>query len=313
MRERIIARILVFALLLGMAGAALSWSFQQSASSSTVPVSLIVSVEAKHGKDIPAIYREDVRAFQGRARLPVTEWVAMQGDHADLELFILIDDAANSSLGSQFDDVRQFMNAQPASTAIGVAYMHHGTVEIVQNLTKDHALAGKSLRLPLGDPGVSPSPYLSLSDLMQRWPESPVRREILLVSSGIDRLQPGPNDSYLGEAIERAQRAGIQIYTIYASSAGHFGHSYWRFNWGQNNLSQLAEETGGETYFQGFQTPISFAPYLDAFADRLKHQYRLTVLATPGKKASYQGIRLETEVPNAELVAAERIFVPAAK
>lgn len=313
MRGRKIAWIIVFALLIGMTGAALSWSFQQSASSSTVPVSLIVSVEAKHGKDIPTIHREDVRVFHGSERLSVTEWVALQGDHADLELFLLIDDATNPSLGSQFDDVRQLMNAQPASTAIGVAYMRHGTVEIVQNLTKDHALAGKSLRLPLGDPGVSPSPYLSLSDLIQRWPESPARREIFMISSGIDRLQPGPNDSYLAGAIDRAQRAGIQIYTIYASSAGHFGHSYWRFNWGQNNLSRLAEETGGEAYFQGFQTPISFAPYLDEFADRLKHQYRLTVLAKPEKKASYQGIRLETEVPNAELVAAERIFVPAAK
>jgi hypothetical protein len=141
----------------------------------------------------------------------------------------------------QFDDLRQFMSGQQATTAIAVCYIRYGTVDIVQNFTKDRAHAGKALRLPLGS-GVSASPYLSMSDLMKRWPESLARREIFLVSSGIDRLYSGPNDPYLVEAIERAQRAGIQIYAIYASAVGHFGHSFWRFNWGQNNLSRLADD-----------------------------------------------------------------------
>jgi len=304
---------MVFGLLIGMAGAAVSWSFPQGASSSTVPVTLVVSVEAQHGKDVPTIHREDVRVFQGRDRLQVTDWVPLQGDQAELELFVLLDDASDPAIASQFDDLRQFMNAQPASTAIAVGYMRHGTVEIVQKFTKDRAQAGKALRLPVGVSGTSPSPYLSNSDLIKGWAESPARREIFMISSGIDLLQPGPNDTYLAEAIDRAQRAGIQIYTIYASSTGHFGHSYWRFNWGQNNLSQLADETGGEAYFQGFQTPISFTPFLEQFADRLKHQYRLTVLAKAGEKVSFQRIRLETEVPNAQLVAADKVYVPAAK
>jgi len=113
--------------------------------------------------------------------------------------------------------------------------------------------------------------------------------------------------------VDHAQRAGIQISAIYCSGAGHGGHSFRRFHWGLNNLSQLADETGGEAYSQGFQTPVSFTPSLEQFADRLKHQYRLTVLAKPETKASYQPIRVETEVPNADLVTAERIFVPAAK
>jgi hypothetical protein len=75
----------------------------------------------------------------------------------------------------------------------------------------------------------------------------------------------------------------------------------------------LAEQTGGEAYFQGFQTPISYAPYLEQLADRLDHQYRLEFLAKLRRKATYQRVRLETEVPNAELVAAEHVYVPAAK
>lgn len=287
-----------------------SWS-SQGVASETVPVSIVVSVEAKHGKDIPTIYREDVRVFHDQERLRVTEWLPLQGEQAGLELFLLIDDSTDSSVGGQLDDLKKFINAQPATTAIAVGYIRYGTVSIAQNFTKDHSLAGKALRIPMGPGGGMASPYLALKDLIDRWPESTNRHEIFLVSSGIDALQPGPTNSYLDEAIGRAQRAGVQVYSIYASREGHFGHSYWRFSWGQNNLSRLADETGAEAYFQGLQMPISFAPYLDEFADRLKHQYKLTFLARPRKEAGLQRIRLSTEVSNAELVAAGYVYVPA--
>jgi len=283
------------------------------ASDQAVPVSMVVSVEAKQGKTVPAVNREDVIASQGKDRLKVTDWVPLQGDKANLQLFILIDDATDPSIGLQFSSVKQFINAQPATTAIGIGYMRNGMVEVVQNLTKDHAQAAKALRLPMGFVGGTASPYLCVSDLMKRWPESPSRREIFMVSDGIDRLQPGPANTYLSEAISLAQRFGIQIYTIYASGIGHSGHVFWMINWGQNNLSQLADETGGEGYFQGFQTPISFSPFLDEFAERLKHQYRVTFLAVPQKQANYQNVRFTTEVSSAELVAAPRVYVPAAK
>lgn len=61
------------------------------------------------------------------------------------------------------------------------------------------------------------------------------------------------------------------------------------------------------------QTPVSFSPFLDEFAERLKHQYRVTFLASPQKQASYQNVRLTTEVSNAEMVAAPRVYVPAAR
>jgi hypothetical protein len=92
---------------------------------------------------------------------------------------------------------------------------------------------------------------------------------------------------------------------------GHFGHSFWRINWGQNYLSQIADETGGEAYFLGDETPVSFAPYLDDLTHRLAHQYLLAFLPKPEKKAGLQRVKLRTEVPNAELVAADNVYVPA--
>jgi hypothetical protein len=284
----------------------------QEASSTGAPVHMVVTVEPRHGSNVPVINREDVMVYQGRDRAKVTDWLALQGEHAGLQLFILIDDSANTSLGSQLEDIRQFITAQPATTAIGVAYMRNGIADVLQNPTNDHAQAAKALRLPFGDPGASASPYFSVSDLIKRWPEIPVRREILMVSDGIDRYWgSGPSDPYVDSTIDDAQRAGVIIFSIYMPGGGHFGHSFWRINWGQNYLSQISDETGGESYYLGFGAPVSFAPYLDDLTHRLTRQYLLTFLAKPEKKAGFQQVKLRTEVPNAELVAADRVYVPA--
>jgi hypothetical protein len=84
-------------------------------------------------------------------------------------------------------------------------------------------------------------------------------------------------------------------------------------NWGQNYLSEMAEETGGEAYFLGSETPVSFAPYLDDLSQRLTHQYLLVFQAKPEKKPGLQSVRLRTELPNVELAAADKVFVPAEK
>ena len=284
---------------------------QESPATGT-PVHMVVTAEARHGADVPVIQKEDVMVYQGRDRVKTTDWIPLQGDRAELELFLLLDDAAGSSLGSQLEDLRRFINSQPATTRIGVGYMRNGTVEIVQNLTEDHAKVAKSLRLPIGLAGVNASPYFSVSDLIKRWPEAPVRREILMVSDGIDRYGAGgASDPYVDQAIEQAQRAGIVVFSIYTPGEGHFGHSFWRINWGQNYLSQLSDETGGESFYLGLGPPVSFSPYLDDLSRRLLHQYLLTFLAKPAKKSGMQSVKLRTEVSNAELVAADRIYVPA--
>jgi hypothetical protein len=293
----------------GAGAAAVAWAAQEGATGGT-PVSMLVSVEAKHGKEVPAVASEDVNVFQGSTKDRVTGWVPLTGDQAALQLYVLVDDSIESSIALQFKDARAFMDAQPPTTEIAVGYMRNGTVDQLQNFTADHALAGKALRLPMGAGAGGPSPYLSVSDLIKHWPESSGRREILMISDGVDELQEGAVNSYLDATIQDAQRAGVQVYSIYASGAGHLGHAYWRINWGQYDLSRLTDQTGGEAYFQGFQTPVSFGPYLGEFAERLKHQYKLTFLAAPGKKAGFERVKLETGVPNAQLVGASNVYVP---
>jgi hypothetical protein len=56
---------------------------------------------------------------------------------------------------------------------------------------------------------------------------------------------------------------------------------------------------------------MSFMPCLEDMASKLNHQYLLTFLAKPQKKAAFQRIKLETEAPNTELVTQEQVYVPA--
>ncbi len=285
---------------------------QNTAPASGVPVRMIVTVEGHDGKDIPALKPEDVMVFEGKDRARVTEWILPQGERASLELYVLMDDAVSSSVGLQLSDIRRFIENQPPTSAIGIGYLRNGTVEIRQTPTSDHAKAAGALRIPISSIEIMASPYLSLSDLIKRWPAGSQRREVLLITSGDDPLGGiGPVNPYVDAAIDDAQRAGIVVYAIYTPGIGHAGHSYWRASWGQNHLAQLAEETGAEAYEIGFGPPVSFAPYLDDLAQHLSHQYLLTFLAKPDKKASFQPIKLRTEVPDVELIAPHRVYVPA--
>jgi hypothetical protein len=277
-----------------------------------IPARLLVTVEPHRGNDVPAVNKEDVMVFEGHDRDTVTDWVPMQGDRSALELFVLIDDSADTSLGTQLDDIRKFINTQPDSTKVGVAYMQDGVARVVQDLTTDHAAAGKALRLPFGNAGANASPYFSLTDLVKKWPATDARREVLMVSDGIDRYYGSwdLNDPYLQEAIDDATRARIIVSAIYNPGAGHFGHSHWESYWGQMYLSELADKTGGEAYYIGFSgAPVSFAPYLADFGRRLSHQYLLTFLAKPPKKAGWVKVRLSCEVKNVDLVSAGRVYV----
>lgn len=276
-----------------------------------VPVQMIVTAEARQDEKVPVLNQGDIAVFQNDERLQVSSLVPAQGSQAALELYVLIDDASATSLGTQLDDLRQFINTQPATVSIGIAYMRNGTVQIAQALTTDHANAAKAVRLPLSYGGASPSPFLSLSDLVKKWPPSPARHEVLLIGSGIDPLGGAMVDPYLDAPIEHAQRADIVVYAIYTPAAGHGGHSSWRIEWGQNHLAQIAEETGGESYMLGFQPLVSFAPYLADLADHLSHQYLLTFLMKPANKPELQTVRLASEIPNADLVYARKVYVPA--
>jgi len=291
----------------------------QDAAPTTVSVSMTVTVNVAENKRMPEITQQDVFVKQGKERLKVTGWTPAQGDQAGLDLFILIDDASDSSLGSQLDDLRTFISAQPATTSVAVGYMSNTTVQLVQNFTTDHAAAAKSVRLPLGSAGAFGSPYLSVIDAMKRWPAHPNRREVIMVTDGIDRARGGPRFRGLGfnpdvdSAGDVAMRTGTIIHTLYAPGVGRMRRNYWEANTGQMGISKLSDVTGGESYYLGLQSPVSFGPYLEQIQKVLNNQYLLSFAAKPGKKAGLQYVKLSTEVPGVEFSAADAVWVPVAK
>ncbi len=311
MRNSRFLSTLVFAIAASL-GAACNLNAQQAPATNGVPAHMLVTVEPHHGHEVPVVNREDVLVFEGHDRDTVTEWVPAQGDRAALELFILLDDDSGISLGTQLEDIRKFINSQPPTAKVGVAYMQDGIARVVQDLTSDHALAAKSLRLPMGTGGVNASPYFALTDLVKKWPASNARHEVFMATDGIDRYYGSGDldDPYLHEAIDNAVRAGVIVSAIYTPGAGHFGHSYYQSYWGQLYLAEMAEKTGGEAYYIGMTgPPVSFTPYLDEFGQRLTHQYFLTFTAKFPKKAGWQQVRLKTEAKNVDLVSAGKVWV----
>lgn len=287
---------------------------QQPASSSANSVSVIVTAEASRGKTIPPLEPDDIRVTQNGKPVQVTALAPFQGDNAPLQLLLLIDDSARSSFGTEINTLKQFITSLPSGVEVGVGYMRNGTAQMTSNFTRDHGAAANSVRLALGPGGADVSPYDSLSEAIKKWPSGEqTRREVIMISSGIEGLGGGftTDNPYVNAGIASAQKAGVVVYTIYSPSVGHAGHTFWRENWGQNFLSMLSDATGGESYFIGLGSPVSFEPFLKEIRENLDHQYMLTFEAIPQGKAGLQPIKVKVKEKNASLAFPTRVYVGA--
>jgi hypothetical protein len=274
-------------------------------------VNLTVTAVGKKDTSPPLVTKEDVLFFLDKDRTQVANW-----KHGEkLYLAVLIDDSLDSGIANEWGDLKAFFAAQPSTTYISVAYVRNGTANLVQDFTNDHELAARALRLPFGDGGSFTSPYLALLDLMKTWPASGERRSVLLFSSGVDyfRGQFEIVNPDLDSTISRAQKGNINIWTIYAPDAGHRGRRFFAATRAQSFLSQLSDETGGESFYLGTGAPITIKPYLDELSTHLSNQYLLTFNASGGPKGRFTRARVTTELGYVEFLSASQVFLPAAK
>lgn len=303
----------ILGLVLGIISAPTPASAQAANPSGDVPVHMVVTVKPHHGDSSPAMAAHDVQVYQRGKQESVTGFVPLQGDRAGLQLFILIDETSRDSIALHFRSISDFIKEQPASTSIGVGYMRNGMVAVAQDLTKDHALAEKALRLPLGAGVGYTSPYLALSDLMKKWPVTEDRREIVMITSGIDPLSGGFSSNpfvnpYLDEAVDRAQKSGFIVYAIYAPGAGLAGRLGGR-TLAQTGLDVYAKKTGGQAYNVYLGDPVDLTPYLKDINYSLNHQYELTFLAQAKSKPRLEPVKVKTETSNTVLITAEDGYV----
>ncbi len=267
-----------------------------------------VTAVAKKEGDVSNIAKDNVQLFQGKERKQIGDW--KKGD--TLFLAILIDDSIDSGAGGQWQYLKDFIMAQPASTSIMVGYIRNNSTTVAQDFTSNHELAAKALRLPIGVGALGSSPYLGTIDMLKRWPDTGVRRSIILITSGIDYFRGSGWGTFypdLDPLISRSQRQNTNVWSIYYPSASHRGRSYWILNNAQNNIDKLSEDTGAESYFLGGGTPVSIKPYLDEISTHLGNQYLLTFAGSGGAKGKYQRMNVKTELPDVEFLTPASVFL----
>jgi hypothetical protein len=293
---------------------------------------VITDAALREDSELPPLQKEDIKVKQGKNFLDITQFIPAQGDNAALQLMILIDDTLNpTAVGNDLNDIRDFISALPAATLIGVGYMSNAGVQIAQNFTLDHDLVGKAIRLPRGSLSSMDSSYLSLISLVKGWTQQKVRREVLIVSDGVDRLRgEKPQPSRLGpdygpvyhtmptisidanSASEISQRYNVVVFPLYSPGVGRAGRSGWDLQIGLSGLTKIANETGGECFSLSTSNLVSFKPYLDRLQKLLNNQYYLVFNALPGKKDSLQRVTIQTATKNSEILAPDNVWVPGA-
>ena len=301
----------MFAALVATVALACSAAFSAEAPNPVVAGKATITVTVVGKKDAvpPPVTKNDVQLTIGKERKQIADW--NKGN--DLALAILIDDSLDSSVAGQWKDLKAFIMAQPPTTAVAVAYASNSSAMIAQDFTTDHAAAANALRIPRGAFGAGSSPYLSVIDWLKRWPTTSARGSLLLISSGIDTFRGGGWGAIYPDvdtAVSRAQRANVNIWSIYSPSALHRFGSFGFANRGQNNLSEMTDQTGGESYFLGTGAPVSFRPYLEELQAHLNNQYLLTFTGDGGTKGKFARVQLKTELPGVEFEHANQAYIP---
>jgi hypothetical protein len=278
--------------------------------------STIVTVEPKGSGELAApVPATAVKVKVNNKNAEVADWTAYGANatRPNLQLVLLIDDGARSSLGLHLKELQGFITQQPATTEVAVAYMRNGTAQLAGPFATDHAQAAQTLRLPISAAGVNGSPYFSLSDLIKRWPaHAPEeRREVVMITDGIDRyngLRYDPSNPYINATIRDAIRNQIVVYAIYFHNAGFADRTEAGINSGQNYLTQLCSTVGGDFFSQGFGNPVDFTPYLNQINRKLENQYELRVQPPAGAK-NIVNLKVQVSAPNTRTQAAQQIFV----
>lgn len=274
----------------------------------------VVTVLPKNDKQpTSSVQAAQVKIEVAGKQTPVSNWQALRGPQATVELVMLIDDGARMSLGREMGEITHFVQSLPPNVKFAFAYMENGRAEMPGAFTTDRAKALQSLRMPLGEPGASASPYFCLSSLAKGWPSSDrsARREVLMISDGVDQYEReyDPNDPYVRTAIDDSVRGGLVVYSIYWVSNGRADRSWYENNAGQNLLVQLDQATGGTSYWQGMGNPVTLQPYFDDLSRRLSNQYELTFTAPLKSKAQIETLKVKASASDVKVDAPQRVLV----
>ena len=277
----------------------------------------IITVLPKVDGQLPSsVTQQDLSVKVNGKNAKVTHWGPIEAPGNQVELVLLIDSGARSSLGREMNDIEKFVQGLPPNVKAAIAYMQNGQADFAGPLTTDRTQILKNLHLPGGGAGISASPYFCLSQLAKNWPgqDERARREVLMVTDGVDPYDRrfDAEDPYVEVAITDATRAHLVLYAIYWTNAGFADSTAAANNTGQNLLAQVTEATGGKSFWQGMGNTVSFQPYFDDLSRRLKNQYELGFTVPSDIKPGVQQFQLKLHAPGTEIDAPQKVLmVPA--
>lgn len=287
-------------------------AFAQSAPGATAQT--IITAVPKNAELTPAIQPADFKVKVNGQSVVTDTVTPLRGNHAGMELVILIDSGVRNSLGRQMGEIRNFVQSLPPTAEVAIAYMVNGRAVFQQPFTADKNQALQSLHMPGGSAGSSASPYFCISNLARNWPSHNTenRREVIAITDGIDPYEVhfDPSDPYLHSAINDSIRAGVAVDAIYWHDAGLASHVGSLAFGGQSLLTLLSENTGGRLYYTGLGNPVSFSPFFNEIKRKLDNQYELGFAVPAKAKSQVESLSVKLQVPGMKLAAPELVLVP---
>jgi hypothetical protein len=275
----------------------------------------VVTVLPAHDNAAPAtISPKDLAIKVNGKDITITNFQPLRGMDDRLEVVVLIDSGARTSIGTQLNEIASFVKTLPPQAKASIAWMVNGTAQLATPLTTDHQAALKGIHLPVGLPGANASPYFSLSNLAQHWPSGDrgARRVVVMITDGIDYYNPryDPNDPYMQAAVTDSVKSGLVVYSIYWQNQGRFDRTRYGTDAGQNLLNQVTQSTGGYSYWQGYGNPVSFQPYFKDLDRRLQNQYEVSFTAPlKGKSGDVASVRVKVNNVPAKVDAPQQVYV----
>jgi hypothetical protein len=273
----------------------------------------IVTVLPKHEGDSVTAAQQALKVEVNGKPTSVTDWKQIPASGDGLELVVLIDSAARTSLGTQLEEIAHFVQRVPPDAQVAIAYMQNGRADFSAPFSTDRAAVLKGLHLPNGGIAQGASPYFCLSDLAKRWPSNNrnARREVVMISDGVDTYNPrfDPDDPYVQAAISDTVRAGMVVYSLYWQSRGGFDRSERIAGGGQSLLLEVTGATGGNSYWEGEGNPVSFEPFFDDLNRRLRNQYELGFSTRFNGKPQVETMKLKLQAPGSKTDAPQQVFV----
>jgi hypothetical protein len=306
-------KISTFTISLALAALLAAPAFSQSEGLQGQGRAIVTVLPKSDGTVSTSVTGQDVYLKIDGKMAKITAFKPLQSPDNTLELVLLIDNSAYSSLGTQFGEIESFVKSLPPNIKAAIAYMQNGQATFAGPLSADHTQILRALHLPAGSPGSSASPYFCLSDLAKHWPsqDQAARREVVMVTDGVDPYARrfDPDSPYLQAAISDAVRAHLIVDSIYWGSRDSGSNRRYGNMAGQSYLSMVTQATGGKSFWMGLGNPVSFQPYFNELIRRFRNQYELAFTTGQTGKPQIVELKLKFSAPDAEISAPQKVMV----